>query len=63
MSGAGQIAREVGQADADEHDLTVAQLAGGDGGHHLGGSVRRTGGPRSLVSTHNSPRHTPDSPP
>ena len=39
VGGAGEVAGEVGQADADEHHLAVAQLARGDGGHHLGGGV------------------------
>ena len=49
VRGAGEVAGQVGQPDADEHDLAVAQLARGDGGHHLGGGVGRTGamaGPR-----------------
>ena len=43
VSGASQIAGEVGKPDADEHDLAIAQLARGDGGHHLGGGVGGTG--------------------
>ena len=32
VGGAGEVAGQVGQPDADEHDLAVAQLARGDDG-------------------------------
>ena len=31
----GEIARQIGKPDPDEHDFAVAQLAGGDRRHHL----------------------------
>ena len=43
VGGPGEIAREIGQPDADEDHLAVAQLARGDGCHHL---VRGIGGHR-----------------
>ena len=36
---AGEVAGQVGQPDADEHHLAVAELPGGDGGHHFGRGV------------------------
>ena len=55
VRGAGEVAGEVGQSDADEHDLAVAQLAGGDRGHHLGGGVVSRGSEPIVHS-----RRTPD---
>ena len=49
VRGAREVAREVRQADADEDHLAVAQLARGDGGHHLLRGVR-------ALSSRSSPR-------
>ena len=39
MGLAGEVAGEVGQPDPDEDDFAVPQLPGGDGSHHLAGTV------------------------